>query len=173
MLSLKTGCSCTCLHTNCRTWAVSVYSSAGPSPQFSTRGPLQREIVVDSYRSHRPTTRFTWSSHSSVLTSSEEARTTRMCMLQETLCGVEGAQRFEETYKFRLQGRKMQRDQQKQATSWVISKQQKHKRPQICPTMSLAERGHYEDQDTGGWIILRSVLERWVEWCGLDWSDSG
>jgi hypothetical protein len=30
---------------------------------------------------------------------------------------------------------------------------------------------HKEDQDVGGWIILRGILERWdgVMWTGLVW----
>jgi hypothetical protein len=33
------------------------------------------------------------------------------------------------------------------------------------------ERDHQENQDVGGWIIFRSVLERWdgVLWTGLIW----
>jgi hypothetical protein len=32
-------------------------------------------------------------------------------------------------------------------------------------------RNHSEDQDVGGWIILRWILERWdvVMWIGLVW----
>jgi hypothetical protein len=36
---------------------------------------------------------------------------------------------------------------------------------------SQRERGHYEDQGVGGWIILGWILERWdgVMWTGLVW----
>jgi hypothetical protein len=36
---------------------------------------------------------------------------------------------------------------------------------------SQRERGHYEDQDVSGWIILGWILERWdgVMWTGLVW----
>jgi hypothetical protein len=36
---------------------------------------------------------------------------------------------------------------------------------------SQRERYYYEDQDVGGWIILRRILERWdgVMWTGLVW----
>jgi hypothetical protein len=32
-------------------------------------------------------------------------------------------------------------------------------------------KSHWEDQDVGGWIILRWILERWdgVMWTGLIW----
>jgi hypothetical protein len=32
---------------------------------------------------------------------------------------------------------------------------------------SQRERDHYEDQDVGGWLILRWILER-LEWGGVD-----
>jgi hypothetical protein len=34
---------------------------------------------------------------------------------------------------------------------------------------SQKERNHYENQDIGGWIILKWILERWdgVVWSGL------
>jgi hypothetical protein len=35
------------------------------------------------------------------------------------------------------------------------------------------ERDHWEDQDVGGWIIIKSILEKWMGWCGLDGHDSG
>jgi hypothetical protein len=31
---------------------------------------------------------------------------------------------------------------------------------------SQKERDHYEDQDVGGWIILKRILDR-MEWYGL------
>jgi hypothetical protein len=34
---------------------------------------------------------------------------------------------------------------------------------------SQKERDHYEDQDTGGWIILKWILE--TGWGGMDWID--
>jgi hypothetical protein len=36
---------------------------------------------------------------------------------------------------------------------------------------SQKERDHCEDQDLGGWTILKWILERWdgVEWIGLIW----
>jgi hypothetical protein len=37
---------------------------------------------------------------------------------------------------------------------------------------SLNERDHYEDQDIGGRITVRWILDR-REWHGLDWSGSG
>jgi hypothetical protein len=33
---------------------------------------------------------------------------------------------------------------------------------------SQKERDHYEDQDVGGWKILKCILERWD---GMDWID--
>jgi hypothetical protein len=36
---------------------------------------------------------------------------------------------------------------------------------------SQKERDHYEDQDIGGWIILKWILERWdgMVWTGSNW----
>jgi hypothetical protein len=36
---------------------------------------------------------------------------------------------------------------------------------------SQKERDHEEDEDVGGWIILKWILERWdgVVWTGLIW----
>jgi hypothetical protein len=34
------------------------------------------------------------------------------------------------------------------------------------------ERDHWEDEDLGGWIILRSRRDR-IGLCGLDWSGPG
>jgi hypothetical protein len=31
------------------------------------------------------------------------------------------------------------------------------------------ERDHWEDQDVGGWTILKWILER--DWIGMDWID--
>jgi hypothetical protein len=33
------------------------------------------------------------------------------------------------------------------------------------------EKDHQEDQDVGGWIILKSILERWrgMVWTGFIW----
>jgi hypothetical protein len=33
---------------------------------------------------------------------------------------------------------------------------------------SQKERDHWEDQDVGGWTILKWILERQYVWCGLD-----
>jgi hypothetical protein len=33
---------------------------------------------------------------------------------------------------------------------------------------SQKERDHWEDQDVGGWTILKWILERWD---GMDWID--
>jgi hypothetical protein len=33
---------------------------------------------------------------------------------------------------------------------------------------SQKERDHWEDQDVGGWTILKCILERWD---GMDWID--
>jgi hypothetical protein len=40
---------------------------------------------------------------------------------------------------------------------------------------SQREGDHWEDQDIGGWIILRCILERWdgVMWTGLVWLTIG
>jgi hypothetical protein len=40
---------------------------------------------------------------------------------------------------------------------------------------SQRERDHYEDQDVGGWMILRWIFEGWdgVMWTGLDWLRKG
>jgi hypothetical protein len=37
------------------------------------------------------------------------------------------------------------------------------------------ERDHWEDQDVGGWIILKWILERWdgMVWVGLMWLRMG
>jgi hypothetical protein len=37
---------------------------------------------------------------------------------------------------------------------------------------SQKERDHWEDQDVGGWTILKWILDR-MGWCGLDWYGSG
>jgi hypothetical protein len=41
----------------------------------------------------------------------------------------------------------------------------------VIMVRSQKENYHYEDQDVGGWIILRWILERWdgVMWTGLVW----
>jgi hypothetical protein len=36
-----------------------------------------------------------------------------------------------------------------------------------CWWESQRERGHYEDHDVGGWIILRWIFE--IEWCYVYW----
>jgi hypothetical protein len=40
-----------------------------------------------------------------------------------------------------------------------------------CLWESQRERGHYEDQDVGGWIILGWIFYSWdgVMWTGLVW----
>jgi hypothetical protein len=39
---------------------------------------------------------------------------------------------------------------------------------------SRKEGDHWEDQDVGGWTILKMDLKRdRMEWYGLDWSGSG
>jgi hypothetical protein len=40
---------------------------------------------------------------------------------------------------------------------------------------SQMERDHWEDQDVGGWTILKWILERYdgMEWIGLDSYGSG
>jgi hypothetical protein len=37
---------------------------------------------------------------------------------------------------------------------------------------SQKERDHWEDQDVGGWTILKWILDR-MGWCGLDRTSSG
>jgi hypothetical protein len=36
---------------------------------------------------------------------------------------------------------------------------------------SQRERDHYEDQDIGGWTILRIMELREIGWDGVDWID--
>jgi hypothetical protein len=40
---------------------------------------------------------------------------------------------------------------------------------------SQKERDHWEDQDVGGWTILKWILERYdgMEWIGLIWLKIG
>jgi hypothetical protein len=40
---------------------------------------------------------------------------------------------------------------------------------------SKKEKDHWEDQDVGGWTILKWILERWdgMEWIGLRWLSGG
>jgi hypothetical protein len=37
---------------------------------------------------------------------------------------------------------------------------------------SQKKRDHWEDQDVGGWTILKCILDK-MGWCGLDQTGSG
>jgi hypothetical protein len=57
-------------------------------------------------------------------------------------------------------------------SSFIINAEYVHQRnPYRILVGKPEEKYHWEDQDVGGWTILKWILERWdgMVWIGLNW----